>query len=116
MRFETEMEIIRCGLLFGDIDDAVSRLKRDITVTSRSVKEKYRLMNRAFRQMTEILENRRKPEDFLADLTVRERFILFNDLREVDDYLDFYRYNLYYSIDRYNVRYPRYDGKRCDDL
>ncbi|MCL4315052.1 MAG: hypothetical protein M1454_04935 [Candidatus Thermoplasmatota archaeon] len=116
MRFETEMEIVRCGLLSGEIEDAASRLRRDIDITSKSDKERYILMNRAFNQIMEVLRNQRKPADFLADLTARERFILFSDLREIDDYLSFYRYNLYYSLDRYNVRYPVYDGKRCDDL
>ncbi len=115
MKFETELEIIRNGLLSGDLDDAVSRLKKDIAETSSRQDEAGKLANSAFRQIEETLEGKAKPDNFLKGMTERQSFILFSDRRETEEILKLYRYVLWYSIDRYNVRYPKYDGKRCGD-
>ena len=42
-----------------------------------------------------------------------------NFVYDVDDkegFLKNFIYHLYYAADRYNVRFPEFNGKRCGDL
>ena len=34
----------------------------------------------------------------------------------MENFVNSFSCMVYYSIDRYNIHYPKYDGKRCGDL
>ena len=116
MKFTTELEIFRNGILSGEINDVMWRLKRDIAIAGSIPGNSGKLMKAAFAELEEILSGKTLPAGFLASFTEREKFELFGDTRELEDRINLYRFDLRYCLDRYNVRYPEFNGKRCEDL
>lgn len=120
MRENVDLEIIKSAILFGgDIDDAMARIRSATAwaqMMARDHPERLRHVRylEALTIVREFLEGKIGVED------MRQRMLglgdLFEEIGEGKDGLQYLTYILEFVRDRYNVRYPRYDMKRCDDL
>lgn len=116
----SDMEIIKSALAFGDLDDAMSLIKRRLESLSYYLKNHPKERQVTYYKFLESLNSLLKGEMSLDGF--RESVGNLSGLPELLDItgdpgeiMDSLFYFLEYSIDRYNVRYPSYDGKRCDD-
>ena len=116
----SDIEIIKSAIIYGDLDDAMS------VIRGRQKALAYALKKKPTEKVTEYSEFLKELESLLqGKLTLGEFRERTSRLQVLMDYLDItgdrenmlssFYYLLEYSLDRYNVRYPEFDGKRCDD-
>lgn len=120
MQFTSDIEIIKSAILYGDIGDAMSlidhrleALRRYESDRNNDKKQKYAKFLKYLRdvfsgnisvdQFREIVESNAYDTWFSQDSSVVKQF------------LDSFCYFLRISMDRYDVKYPVYDEKRCND-
>lgn len=115
-----DIEIIKSALLAGEPDDAVARIEHSM----KKIKELQR-MTRTDRyskyygfleNLLSLLKGEKTLEEFKSYTSANGSLdVIFDRSEESRYYLDSLLYYLEYTIDRYNIRFPQYDGKRCDD-
>ncbi len=120
MPIMSDMEIIKSAIIYGDLDDAVSVVKGRQRALSYALKRKPSIKNTEYSEFLQNLENLLQGQITLSQF--REKTVVLSAFL---DYLDItgdrenlfssFFYLLEYSLDRYNVRYPQFDAKRCDD-
>ncbi|MHB1493303.1 MAG: hypothetical protein ACYCSG_02415 [Thermoplasmataceae archaeon] len=110
-----DLEIIKSALLYGEPSDAMNRIESRIEALQRNSE----LGGKIYSAHIEFLK---KMADFIkGNLSTDElgSYLRSSKLFELEDYnsfVDAFAYFCEYSRDRYNLRYPSFDGKRCDDL
>lgn len=116
----SDMEIIKSAIVYGDLDDAMSaiegRLKSLEYALKRNPSVKVTEYSTFLNSLRSLLEGSISLEQFKetsGKLTVLQRSMDITG--DTSAMMDSLYYTLEYSLDRYNVRYPGYDGKRCDD-
>ena len=111
-----DLEIIDSAVLSGEIDDAMNLIEKKIRNLDSAVNVS---KNGKLRSHLRVLQS---IEDFLMGKTgidalkeiMRSNFIY--GVEEKDGFIENFTYHLYYAADRYNVRFPEFNGKRCGDL
>ena len=116
----SDMEIIKSALIYGDIKDAISVIRRRKRSVQLSLKYQKSAKLEALKSFLTSLEDLLKGEISLSDFrkNVSSLANLGSTLDmtgETDEYFESLYYLLELAIDRYDIRYPVYDGKRCDD-
>lgn len=116
----SDLEIIKSAIIYGDLDDAMEIIRRRQKSLSYYLKKNPKDKQATYSNFLSSLESLLKGEISLD--AFREKVGSLHGLPELMDItgdtseiLDSLYYLLEYSIDRYNVRYPEFDGKRCDD-
>ncbi len=116
----SDMEIIKSAIFYGDLDDAMSIIRRRQKSLAFYLKKNPKPKNIIYAKFLEALDSLLKGEINLV--TFKDKVNNLEGLPEIFDItgdtgeiLDSLYYLLEYSLDRYNVKYPDYDGKRCDD-
>lgn len=115
-----DMEIVKSAILFGDVDDAYSRIRKSMERIEIRKKMTTSTKFDSYYNFLELLSDLFKGTISFSDFREKVSKIkgidtMFDRSEEAGNYLSSLLYFLEYSIDRYNVRYPSYDGKRCDD-
>lgn len=116
----SDMEIIKSAIIYGDLDDAMSLVNRKIKSLGYSLKRKPSVKISEYStfltSLKELLEGKLSLNQFRGSVdnlqTLKEELDLTGDSSEMMNSL---YYLLEYSLDRYNVKFPNYEGKRCDD-
>ena len=118
MNVNLDIEIIKSALLFGDVDDAMSRLDRSmqkIEYENRLTREKRNMREMDFLgDLKSLLKGDISLDDFKSRVEASGIDIDSSGLYGEDTIQSLY-YMLQLVIDRYNIKYPSFDGKRCDD-
>ena len=121
MSIDSDMEIIKSAIIYGDIGDAEKVIQRRIRNLGLILKRRSRP------ELQEYLEFLKALDSLLRSQITLEQFKsisggihgLENLLeRQTGEhgYLPSLFYLLELAIDRYDVRFPEFDMKRCDDL
>ncbi len=111
-----DLELIESAVLSGEIDDAMNLIR----------KRKKNLPGIINVYKSETLRSHLKVilgiEGYLSDTvsfdalkSILESNFIYN-VEDREGFIENFSYHLYYSKDRYNVRFPFFNGKRCDDL
>ncbi|MCY0851689.1 MAG: hypothetical protein OWQ34_02995 [Thermoplasma acidophilum] len=116
MNANLNMDVIRSALLAGEIDDAYKVIfnarKRLELYKSTTGDSRYDPYYEFISILDDVVRGRRSWKELKAyidgNMDVLSKFI-------DPDFLRSFPYYLFFSIDRYNVRFPYFDGKRCDD-
>lgn len=112
------MEIIKSALLFGDVDDAMERLDKSISnieYRNRINQDKRNMKELMFlNDLRLLLEGKITLKDFKSKVDALGIDFDNSKLYGEDTFQSLY-YMLELVIDRYNIKYPSFDGKRCDD-
>ena len=118
MNMDLDLEIIKSALLFGDVDDAMERLNKSISrieYQNRVTREKRNIKELTFlRDLKLLLEGKISMDDFKSRVDA-SNIDMDNSRLYGEDTLKSLYYMLELVIDRYNIKYPSFDGKRCDD-
>lgn len=111
-----DLEIIESAVLSGEVDDAmnlIQKRKRDLPGIVNAYKnEKLRSHLKVLLGIEGYLEDHESFDSLLS--IINSNFVYDVDDRE--GFISNFMYQLYYSKDRYNIRFPHFDGKRCNDL
>jgi hypothetical protein len=120
MLFTSDIEIIKSAILYGDMKDAMFIIDRRISSLNRYKSDRADRTKQSYAQFLKNLKN-----VLSGNLTVDEfkGIVVSNSLDAWfspdpslrKEFLDSFSYFLRISMDRYDVRYPKYDEKRCDD-
>lgn len=109
------MDVVRSALLAGEIDDAykvVFNAVRRLDLYRRSTGDRrYDVYFNFLTLLQDVLEGKKgwkSISDYIRDNPDISKYVDSN-------FLSSFPYYLFYSVDRYNVRFPYFDGKRCDD-
>ena len=116
MNPQYDLEVIRSAILSGEIDDAAKLIQKNMKKYERAYnitkKEIFREHMSILNDMMLVLEGK-KGTDELRDKMLKMRIYGEDDY---EAFVNSFIYILDYCLDRYNVRWPSFDGKRCDDL
>lgn len=121
MNVITDLEIVRSALMFGEIDDAESRIGRKIlsysTAFAITKKQKYEVALNLLRRIDDILKGKEKYDSILgfAEQIGKAGFPQVGP-DEASEYLENFVYYLKIMIDRYSIKFPEFNAKRCSDL
>ena len=121
MNVITDLEIVRSALMFGEIEDAESRIGRKIlsysTAYAITKKQKYEAALNLLRRIDDILKGKEKYDSVLefADQIGKAGFPQVGP-DEASEYLENLVYYLRIMIDRYSIKFPEFNAKRCSDL
>ncbi len=109
------MDIIRSALMAGEVDDAFkviwNAINRIQYIKDTAKTDKYDVYLAFLNNLLEVIRGHKEAKSI-------ELFVEQNpDLEKLIDpsFLEGFPYFLAYAMDRYNVRFPYFDGKRCDD-
>lgn len=120
LKAEIDFEVIRSALLAGEVDDAVAWIKkamRNMEIYRRTTKSaKYDALYRFLQSLMKYLSGETVMEEFREEVHripgIRDAFVPHE---EHDQFMDSFMYYIRLAVDRYNISYPAFDGKRCDD-
>lgn len=120
LKAEIDFELIRSSLLAGEIDDTIAWVKkamRKMEIYRRVTKSsKYDARYRFLQSLMKYLSGETGKAEFREEVHkipgIRDAFVPHD---EYDEFMDSFMYFTGLAVDRYNVRYPEFDGKRCDD-
>ena len=121
MNILTDLEIIRSAVLSGEISDAWSRIEKRIEkyrfAYSITHKERYKIAAEFLTHFKNILSGKDSIESlsYLASPIGSCGFSQFEE-DAAREYLSNLAFYLRIMLDRYNVRMPAFDAKRCGDL
>ncbi len=120
MLFTSDIEIIKSAILYGDIKDVMSIIEKKIHSLTRYKGDRANLMKQNYVRFLTNLKNTLSGSisvDEFKDIVSANNLIGWfspdPDIR--DEFLNSFCYFLKVSIDRYDVRYPVFDEKRCND-
>lgn len=116
----SDLEIIKSAIIYGDLDDAMSIIrKRQESLAyylKRNPKEKHLIYSGFLKSLESLLKGEISLDAFKEAVgNLPELPKLMDMTGDSDELLNSFYYLLEYSLDRYNIRFPSYDGKRCDD-
>lgn len=116
----SDIEIIKSAIIYGDLDDAMSLIRGRLKSLSYSLKKNPTEKNVEYSKFLEALQKLLGGTMSLGEFrSVTEGLPNLQDMLDISGdntrMMDSLYYLLEYSMDRYNVRFPDYDGKRCDD-
>ncbi len=116
MNPDYDIEVIRSSIYSGEIDDTVNFIKKSIVKYERAYnvrkQENFLKHINVLKGMMSVLEGNSNTDQLKS-------LILNNYVYGEEDeekFVDNLIYTFDYCIDRYNIRWPSFDGKRCDDL
>ncbi len=117
---ELDVEVIRSAMLAGEVDDAMAWIDHaleKITIYRRVTKKgKYDSRERFLATLRRFLSGEISKHDLREEIEkipgIRSQIV---DPEEFGEFLDNFLYEIGLAADRYNVRFPEFDGKRCDD-
>lgn len=120
LKAELDIEIIKSALLAGEVDDAMSwiqKAKHKMVVYKKITKKtKYDARYRFIESLESFLRGEIDIDDLRTSIQkIPDVRGIFVEPEEFDLFLDGFLYDIGLAVDRYNVRYPSFDGKRCDD-
>lgn len=111
-----DLEVIDSAVLSGEIDDAMKLIQKKIkslqNAENISKNERIKSHLRVMQSISDFLTGK-------IDIDTVKSVMNSNFVYDVDDkegFLKNFIYHLYYAADRYNVRFPEFNGKRCGDL
>lgn len=121
MNVDSDMEIIKSALIYGDIGDAESLIQARIRSFKLLAKHnrlgKYKAYSEFLHHLDDLLRGNVDLDQFKESVgNIHGIENLLEGSAGEHGYLPSLFYLLQLSLDRYNVRYPSYDMKRCDDL
>ena len=115
-----DLEEIKSFMLMGDVRSSIKWLER------RKIKSKYLFMatkNDRYVEMEkflgiieELIKGKISADDAEREMSSDEFSDLFYMVDDKKELISAFVYYIRYTRDRYDVDYPRFDQKRCDDL
>ncbi|MEM0139628.1 MAG: hypothetical protein QXZ44_03340 [Ferroplasma sp.] len=112
MNIEDVIEIFKISMVNGDIDNAYSIVSKNIA----KYKKKNNLMGMEFLNLIlDSISNKISTDELYKNLS-DTKFKVLPDVTNYDEYIMNLIDAITYSLNRYNVNYPSFDGKRCNDL
>jgi hypothetical protein len=111
-----DLEVIDSAVLSGEIDDSMNLIVKQLEKVQHQYNltknEKWRSHSKVLLAIQEYLEGK-------SNINAVREILENNFVYDVDEkmaFIDNFTYHLFYSVDRYNVRFPQFNGKRCGDL
>ena len=117
---ELDVEVIKSALLAGEVDDAAKWIRKEmgkIEVYKRVTKKtKYDARYRFLEALENYLSGQLTIDELRTSIEkIPEVKEIFVPPEHFKTFLDSLLYYLQYTVDRYNIVLPGFDGKRCDD-
>ena len=113
-----DLYVIESALLSGEVDDAVNLIEKNRKMYGHVEKENGMDMlkghMRVLNAVMSALENSISVDQFMG--IMKKNYVYSTEDGNMENFVNSFSYMVYYSIDRYNIHYPEYDGKRCGDL
>ncbi len=121
MNIDSDMEIIKSALIYGDMDDAENIIQKRIVEMKFLLKRHKNQIYQSYLSFLQALDSLLRVQIDLESFKQQVGNIhgienLLEGNAGEHGYLSSLFYLLQLSMDRYNVAYPKYDMKRCDDL
>ncbi|MCL4350002.1 MAG: hypothetical protein M1414_06980 [Candidatus Thermoplasmatota archaeon] len=113
-----DLYVIESALLSGEVDDAVKLIEKKCNIYKNPASgkngEKIRKHVKVMEAVMESLKNSIGIEEFMK--IMNDNYSYSTEDGNSEKFIQSFSYMVFYSIDRYNIHYPAYDGKRCGDL
>ncbi len=112
MNTEDVIEIFKISIVNGDVNNAYSIVEKNM---KRYSKRGLKTGEEFMQYLIDALKGNITPQD-LYKIFSDEKYNIFPYIRDYKGYVFSLVDAILYSINRYNIKYPSFDGKRCDDL
>ncbi|MGC8505681.1 MAG: hypothetical protein ACP5NK_03105 [Thermoplasmata archaeon] len=115
-----DLEEVKSFMLMGDVRSSIKWLER------RKIKSKYLFMatkknlyvemEKFLDIIEELIKGNINADEAESELTSDKFSGLFYMVDNIEELVSAFVYYIQYTMDRYDVEYPGFDQKRCDDL
>lgn len=112
MNTEDVIEIFKMAMVNGDVNNAYRVVEKNMKLYA---KRGLKIREEFMQYLIEAMKGNITPEE-LYKIYSDEKYNIFPYVRDYKGYVYSMVDTIMYSINRYNIRYPAFDGKRCDDL
>lgn len=111
-----DLELIESAVLSGEIDDAMNLIRKKEKILSNSINITRNEKTRSHLKVLEAIDNYLQGKSSVDNLgkIISENFVY--DVDDKNGFIKNFIYQIYYAVDRYNVKFPEFNGKRCGDL
>lgn len=112
MNTEDVIEIFKMAIVNGDVNNAYK-------IVEKNMKKYEKRGEAAKKEFMEYLIRGLKGEisyDDIYQALSQDKYNIFPYIRDYKGYIFALIDTMRYSINRYNIKYPDFDAKRCDDL
>ncbi len=112
MNIEDVLEVFKASMVAGEIDNAYNIINRNMKIYHK----KNQVSNENFMNL---LIKSMKDQITVDDLynTLKDpKYNVFRFIENYDEYIKSLTEVIRYSLNRYDIDYPDYDSKRCNDL
>lgn len=109
---EDVIEIFKISMVDGDVNNAYKIVEKNMKKYEKkgdAVKEEF------MEYLIKVLKGELSPDD-ISNVLSDDKYNIFPYIRDYKGYIFSLIDAIKYSINRYNIKYPDFDAKRCDDL
>ncbi len=112
MNIEDVLEVFKASMVEGEIDNAYNIIDENMKLYHK----KNKVVNENF--MNILIKSMRGEisPDELYNTLIDQKYNVFKFIENYDEYIKSLTEIIIYSLNRYNIKYPVFDSKRCNDL
>jgi hypothetical protein len=112
MNTEDVIEIFKMSIINGDVNNAYKIVERNM----KRYEKKGNTVEKEFMEYLIKGMNGELSYDNIYSVLVDDKYNIFPYIKDYKGYIFALIDAMRYSINRYNIKYPDFDAKRCDDL
>ena len=112
MNIEDVLEVFKASMVAGEIDNAYDIINKNM----RLYNKKNDVNNADFMNLLiKSMKGEISPDE-LRNTLMDQKYNVFKFIENYDEYIKSLTEIIIYSLNRYNIKYPVFDSKRCNDL
>jgi len=112
MDIEDVLEVFKISMVEGEINNAYNIIHKNMELYHK----KHEFNNENFMNLLiKGMENEISPDELYGTLTDK-KYNVFKFIENYDEYIKSLTEVIRYSLNRYDINYPYFDSKRCNDL
>ncbi len=112
MNTEDVIEIFKISIVDGDVNNAYSIVEKNMKKYEKKGED---IKNEFMEYLIKGLKGELSTDD-ISNVLSDDKYNIFPYIRDYKGYIFSLIDAIKYSLNRYNIKYPDFDAKRCDDL
>ncbi len=112
MNINDVVEIFKSAIIQGDLDDAYDILEKNLKIYT---EKKWKRRTEMVSMLLKTIKNEITTDELGYYLKNMKHSFLKN-IENYDEYMNSLMDYVIYAKNRYNIKYPEFDSKRCNDI
>ncbi len=106
------VEIFKSAIIQGDLNDAYNILERNLNIYTR---KKWKRRSEMVSMLLKTIKNEITTDE-LENYLKNMKHSFLKNIENYDEYMNSLMESVIYAKNRYNIKYPEFNSKRCNDI